>query len=166
MQLPKWKTGESMASSHFKCNSGWGGWMLWPQGYITLAQDPHHFSHESNHVRTHHSNKDPLNTKVAWILKLQTEHCCKTGTHAPSSIGCFYIGPNQWIPLWAGDLSEWAMGWVTTSTSNTSTPLVHSFRLWIRLEWAWLSLLPHWTWMYHQGLGGHQIPRQVLLGMI
>ena len=45
-----------MASLHVKCNSGWGGWVLWPQGYITLAQDPHHFDHESSHMRTHHIN--------------------------------------------------------------------------------------------------------------
>ena len=50
---------EGMASSHFKCNSGWGGWVLWLQGYIALAQDPHHFDHESSHVRTHYINTPP-----------------------------------------------------------------------------------------------------------
>ena len=58
------------------------------------------------------SAEDPLKTEVPWILKLQTEHCCKTGTHTPSSIGCFYISPNQCIPLQPGDLSEWAMALV------------------------------------------------------
>ena len=45
-----------MASSHLKCDSGWGGWVLWLQGYIALAQDPHHFDHESSHTRTHYIN--------------------------------------------------------------------------------------------------------------
>ena len=50
------RNAEGMASSHFKCDSGWGGWVLWLQGYIALAQDPHHFDHKSSHVRTHYIN--------------------------------------------------------------------------------------------------------------
>ena len=57
--------------------------------------------------------EDPLKTKVSWMVKLQTEHHCKTGVHPLSSIGCFYLGPNQCIPFQPVDLSEWAMALVS-----------------------------------------------------
>ena len=110
--------------------------------------------------------EDPLKTKVSWMVKLQTEHRCKTGQHPPSSIGCLYLGPNQCIPFQPADLSEWAMALVSYNIGIYPTSLIHSFRLWTRLEWAWLNLLPHWTWMPQQGLIGLQTPMQVPLEMI
>ena len=40
--------GKTRATTHFKCDQGWGGWMLWPQGYIALLYDHYHTSQESN----------------------------------------------------------------------------------------------------------------------
>ena len=60
--------------------------------------------------------EDPLQQKVTWMVKLQTEHRCKTGLHPHTSIGCFFLGPNLCVPLQPGDLSAWAMALVGFST--------------------------------------------------
>ena len=51
-------------------------------------------------------------------------------------------------------------------TSNLLTSLIHSIRLRMSLEWAWLNLLLYWTSMHQQGSVRLQIPRVVLVGMI
>ena len=71
--------------------------------------------------------EDPLKTEVSWMVKLQTEHCCKTGLHPPSSIGCFSLGPNQCTPFQPVDLSEWAMALVSyTQQLGLNIPWVNT----------------------------------------
>ena len=69
--------------------------MLWLQGYIALAQDPHHFDHESSHARTHYINKDDYNTaKISYDqardqfqVVLETWSICKSRITASCSNG-------------------------------------------------------------------------------
>ena len=68
--------------------------------------------------------EDPLKIKVNWMVKLPTEHQCKTGHHPPSGIGHFYLGPNQCIPFQPVDLSEWAMALVSYNIGIYPTSLV------------------------------------------
>ena len=61
--------GKTRKTTHYKCDEGWawGGWMLWPQGYIALSRDSYH-------------TKSPIKMRTRYFHTLSIPICLNTHT--------------------------------------------------------------------------------------